>query len=228
MSVLDKGGLFVTGTDTDVGKTVVTGLLARMFKEDGLDIGIWKPLQSGHELTHPDGDVMRLRKMASLTDDPAVMCLRAAAEPLAPSLALSRQGIVVTRQDLSDHLAAYKRLRANILVEGAGGLCVPLTADTTVADLACQIGWPLVIVARPSLGTVNHTSLTVSYARSRGLSVLGVVISGMPAGDDRIEWANVPMIEELAECPVLAVLPRFDQGTSTAERVQILRREWER
>ncbi len=219
------GGLFITGTDTDVGKTMVTGILARMLRQDGLDLGVWKPVQSGHALHHSEGDVMRLKTMSGIADDPSAMCLHAVMEPLAPSLALSRAGIHATRRDLLNHLKAYKQAHKNILIEGAGGFFVPMTEDTTVADLACEVSYPVLIVARPSLGTVNHTALTAAYARQRGLEVAGVIISGMPEGDDRMEWANIPMIEEYAQCPVLAVLPWFSDETADA-RADSLRKQW--
>ena len=220
------GGLFITGTDTDVGKTVVTGLLARMLREDGCDVGVWKPLQSGNQLDDPEGDVMRIRAFAGLTDSPSLMCARAVPEPLAPSLALSRAGVSISRVELVNHLASYRHVHENILIEGSGGLIVPMTDGITVADMACEVGWPLLIVARPSLGTVNHVALTVSYSRTRGLTVAGVIISGMPTGNDRLEWANIPMIEELAETRVLAVLPRFGPGDDFSACADVLRKQW--
>lgn len=218
--------MFITGTDTGVGKTLVTALIARSLAQDGLDVGAYKPLQSGHPLGHPDGDVMRLRRIGGITDAPEQMCFRALEEPLAPGLALARAGVSVTRDALLDHLAAYSARHANMLIEGAGGLCVPLTEDLTVADLACTVRLPVVIVARSGLGTVNHTALTVHYARSRGLSVAGVIVSGMPHDEDCLEWANIPMIEEAAKCPVLAVLPLFAPETGSVEQTLALDRQW--
>ncbi|MCY0869945.1 MAG: dethiobiotin synthase [Firmicutes bacterium] len=204
-------GLFVTGTDTDVGKTVIAGAIVRALRARGRDAGAWKPLQSGHQRDDPRGDVMRLRAAAGLADKPEQMCRAALAEPLAPALALERAGVSLYLSDLLEHLAAYRRLHRYIVAEGAGGLLVPLCSDATVLDLAVALAWPLVVVARATLGTVNHTALTVRAAVAAGLHVEGVIISGMPADRRGTEWENVAMIERLARVPVVAVIPQMER-----------------
>ena len=202
--------LLVTATDTEVGKTVVTGLLGRILRGQGMDIGLYKPLQSGHALHHPEGDVMRLRAASGLSDLPEQMCCRAIEEPLAPGLALARAGVDLRREELLAHARTYLMTHANTIVEGAGGLLAPLLDDFTVCDLACELRARMLVVARAGLGTVNHTALTVAHARARGIDVVGVVVSGMPEDEANLAWANLPMIEQYAKCPVVAVIPHLE------------------
>ncbi|KYP82028.1 dethiobiotin synthase [Ferroacidibacillus organovorans] len=217
--------LLVTATDTEVGKTVVTGILGRILREEGMDIGLYKPLQSGHALMHPEGDVMRLRTVAGVFDLPEVMCCRAIEEPLAPGLALARAGIELSRAELLAHARTYLATHANTIVEGAGGLLAPLLDGFTVCDLACELHARALVVARAGLGTVNHTALTVAHARARGIDVVGVIVSGMPEDEADLAWANLPMIEQYAKCPVVAVLPRLEP-LDLARATDMVRRQW--
>jgi len=199
---------FITATDTGVGKTLVTGALAWCLRERGEDVGCFKPVQSGDLLHDEAGDVCRLKALSGLPDPVERIGRYAFAEPLAPRLAAERAESPLFMADL---LAAYDEVRedhARWLVEGAGGLAVPLTTDATVADFAAQLGFPLLIVARPNLGTVNHTVLTVRYAESCGLSVAGVILSGgNGAVHDPSEAYNAAYIEEYANVPVLGHVP---------------------
>jgi dethiobiotin synthetase len=200
--------LFLTATDTGVGKTLVAGGLAYGLRRRGLDVGCWKPLQSGELLHDPAGDAMRLKTVGDLPDEPEEICWRAFAEPLAPRLAAERAGVAVTRRDLMQHYEQVKKKHPYVIAEGAGGLAVPLTADTTVWELARALQLPLLIVARANLGTVNHTVLTVHYARAHGLRVGGVILSGGGrAGQDVAEMHNPAYIEQYAGVPVLGGVP---------------------
>ena len=198
---------FITATDTGVGKTLVTGGLAYALRQRGLDVGCWKPLQSGEVLDDPNGDAMRLKRLGDLPDPLESICLQAFSEPLAPRLAAERAGAHLTRRDLLAHHESLKKRHANLLIEGAGGLAVPLTADTTVVELAQEIGAPLLVIARATLGTVNHTVLTVRYAEAQGLTVAGVILSGWRGGADAGEAQNPFYIEEYAGVPVLGRVP---------------------
>ncbi|TCP53824.1 dethiobiotin synthase [Tumebacillus sp. BK434] len=200
--------VFITSTDTGVGKTLITGGLAYALRRRGLDVGCWKPLQSGELLHDPTGDAKRLQALGELPDPVDRICLHAFFEPLAPRLAAERAGAQLTRRDLLAHHREAAQLHRHLLCEGAGGLAVPLTADTTVAELAADLGLPLLIVARAGLGTVNHTVLTVRYAESYGLNICGVILSGAGRrGHDIAEAHNPAYIEEYAGVPVLGSIP---------------------
>jgi dethiobiotin synthetase len=169
-------GVFVTGTDTAVGKTVVACALVRALRARGIDAGAMKPIETG---VGPDGpaDASALRAAAGGRDPLADVCPQAFALAAAPSVAARAEARAV---DLAAIEAAYARLRARhelLVVEGAGGLLVPIGAGLAIADLAQRFALPLLVVARAALGTINHTRLTLDAARARGLAVAGVVIS---------------------------------------------------
>lgn len=202
-------GIFVTGTDTGVGKTVVAAALARLLKMRGLNVGVMKPVTSGcreEEGRLVSDDALLLTQAAGVPcpEDVAPYLLR---EPLAPAEAAKRDGI---RIDFSHIREAYDRLAAQydyLIVEGAGGLMVPLAGGMLVADLARQLELPLLVVARPGLGTINHTVLTCFAAGQMGLSVSGVVVNRYPADPGPAERSAPHHIGSLCGAPVLGIWP---------------------
>jgi dethiobiotin synthetase len=164
-------GLFISGTDTGVGKTVLTAALAARWRAEGRRFRVCKPVATGSA-----EDTEALARAAGDEDREAITPWTFA-EPAAPPVAARLAGV---RLSLAE-LAAAVRRRAEggsaVLVEGVGGLCCPLTDDGTVADLVAELGLPLVVVARRSLGTLNHTLLTAEVALRRGLPLAGVVLS---------------------------------------------------
>lgn len=200
--------LFITATDTGVGKTLITGGIAYALRERGLDIGCWKPMQSGEDLHDPLGDAMRLKQLADLPDSPEQICGWSFLEPLAPRLAAERAGVKLYRRDLLAKYAEVREQHDHLLIEGAGGIAVPLTADTRVVDLARELQLPLLLIARAGLGTVNHTVLSVQYAEQHGLQIAGVILSGRGQhGEDIAELHNPSYIEEYTGIPVLGQVP---------------------
>lgn len=213
-------GIFVTGTDTGVGKTVVTAALAVALRRRGLDVGVVKPVQSGARADDPAGDAMLLKRLLNLAEEPADIAPFAFVAPLAPLVAARLEGRSL---DLGGVVATTRRLasgHAFCLVEGAGGLLVPMGPGWTVADLAVALDLPLVVVARPGLGTVNHTLLTVREARRGGLTALGVVINeSAPTSqaDDPSVATNAELIEAFGQVPVLARIPWLGETVTPAE-----------
>ncbi len=171
-------GLFVTGTDTEVGKTWITSGMAQALREDGVDVGVWKPVQSGCQRGDPGADSFLLRSVSGVTDAEAEICPHSFRIPLTPLLAARMEGVELTMEMLLAGGEALFARHDSLLVEGAGGLLAPLTARETGIDLAVALGLPLLLVARPGLGTINHTLLSVAMARSRGLTVAGVIFNG--------------------------------------------------
>jgi dethiobiotin synthetase len=169
-------GIFVTGTDTGVGKTLVSRALIAAFRKSGLKVGAMKPIETGVGDEGPL-DAIALRDAAGSTAPLATICPQQFALPAAPNAAALAENREV---DLTAIDAAYETLakgRDLMLVEGAGGLLVPIRDDWTMAELARRLGLPLLVVARASLGTINHTALTLEVAASKELPVLGVIIS---------------------------------------------------
>ena len=169
-------GIFVTGTDTGVGKTLASLALISAFRKTGLKVGAMKPIETG---VGEDGplDAIALRDAAGSTDPLATICPQQFALPAAPNAAANAEDREV---DLAAIDAAYETLtkgRDLMVVEGAGGLLVPIRDDWTMAELARRLDLPLLVVARARLSTINHTALTLEVAASKGLPVLGVIIS---------------------------------------------------
>ncbi len=209
-------GFFITGTGTEVGKTVVTGALARAFRARGASVGVAKPVQSGAAVEDADGDAMVLRSIAEVDDDPHEICPYAFHAPLAPLVAARNEGRAVEAEAVRaalDELASRYEL---LLIEGACGLLVPVGEDWTIADLATWVSLPIVVVARAGLGTVNHTLLTLEAARRRRLEPAGVVLNGLGPSTDESWRTNSELIAELGNVAVVGVLPWLDLGEPRA------------
>jgi dethiobiotin synthetase len=204
-------GIFVTGTDTGVGKTITAAAIARYLHNTGVRVGVLKPVTSGAlesegDLVSEDAELLRWAAQSTATaSDMAPYVLR---EPLAPSEAARHDGVTIRYDRIRE---SFDRLAARhdfLVVEGAGGLLVPLADDLLVADLAKRLGLPLLIVANPNLGTVNHTLMTCECAHSRGIEILGVVINGQPEQPGDAESYAPRLIERLSGVPLLGVLRR--------------------
>lgn len=189
-------GVFVTGTDTGVGKTVVSAVLAAAWMAAGRSVGYVKPAQSGTD----DGDD-DARDVAAAARGVATTVGASLGESLAPAVAARRAGRSLTLAGLLEPVRTTlgRAPGADLVVEGAGGLLVELGTDgTTVADLASALGLPLAVVARPGLGTLNHTALTLAEAGRRDLTVAGVVVCGYPAAADLASRSNLDELDRLA------------------------------
>lgn len=200
-------GLFVTGTDTGVGKTVVAGAVALALRDRGLDVGVCKPVQSGALAADPAGDAMLLLGWTGVRDAPGEVCPHSFPEPVAPLVAARLAGEELDCDEVCERVRVLAARHDALVVEGAGGLYVPVGEQWTVGELAAKLAYPALVVARPGLGTVNHTLLTVVAARRLGIDVLGVVLNG----DDPLAADNAAMIERFGDVPVLGRTPLLDR-----------------
>ncbi|NOZ22980.1 MAG: dethiobiotin synthase [Planctomycetes bacterium] len=197
-------GLFVTGTDTEVGKTVVAAGIARVLKRRGVDVGVMKPVASGGE---PSEDAVALAKAAGSDDPMEEINPICPPEPLAPTVTARRCGRPIDLQKVWDAFRSLAGRHEFLIVEGVGGLLVPLAEGITVADLAKGMALPVVIVGRTGLGTINHTLLTVEAARSRSLRIAGVVLNQVVDGSWGVsEETNPGEIEGHAGVRILGVI----------------------
>lgn len=199
-------GIFITGTDTGVGKTVITAALALSLKSTGLDVGVMKPVQSGSSLPGMT-DIEFLRTALGEKEPSPDSCIYNFKAPLSPHAAASLSGEIIDPERIK---SAYGRLASSrdvVLVEGAGGLLVPILEDYLMADLARDLSIPLLVVARPGLGAVNHTALTIECAEQRGLAVLGFVINAFPDSPGLAELTNPSAIIKQTGAPLLGVYP---------------------
>jgi dethiobiotin synthetase len=199
--------LFVTGTDTGVGKTGVSAGIARALRRRGVDVGVMKPVATG-AVRGVSSDAVILKEAAGVGDPLDLInpvCLK---PPLAPSVAARVSG---KRIDLRRVWSAYRTLVSIhdcMIVEGVGGLLVPILDRTPVAAMAKRMGLPLIVVTRPTLGTINHTALTVHAARSFGLRMLGLVINYHARFRiGAAERLNPSVLERECRLPVLAQIP---------------------
>lgn len=207
--------LFITGTDTGVGKTMVAAALARHYSRQGLKVGVMKPCETGVADPQQPGDDARLLRWAagSCDDDHAIAPYRLR-EPLAPSQAAEREGIIIDPAHIVDNFTAIRTGKDLVIVEGAGGLMVPLRGGYLVADLVLALGLPMLVVSRPSLGTINHTLLTIFAARAMELPMAGFMINRMPRQPSVAEQETPHQLAALASADLLGVLPEV---TGSAE-----------
>lgn len=201
--------LFVVGTDTGVGKTVVTAGITGWLRQDGVDAIAVKPCQTGY----PEDDDARFVKRAC-GDEAAATCLERLGPPLAPAVAARETGIDLSYEEILAGCRDAVESHEVALVEGIGGLRVPLADEREVVDLVADLDLPTLVVARSGLGTLNHTALTVEALRRRDVSVRGVVLNEYE-GADLAERTNPEVIEGTNDVPV-ATLPPVDVEDGTA------------
>lgn len=188
---------FVTGTDTDVGKTVAAAWLCHH-----LGAAYWKPVQSGI-VDGSDADHLSAWLGPEVVAAPSTYRLRA---PLSPHEAAARDGVEIALDPIIAALPAPRPL----VVEGAGGVLVPLNDSQLMIDLIARLGLPAVVVARSTLGTINHSLLTFEALRRRGIPIAGVILNGPPAAHNRRALA------EYGRVPIIAELPPFERLSPAA------------
>jgi dethiobiotin synthetase len=203
-------GVFVTGTGTEVGKTVVAAVIARTARAAGRSVAVFKPAVSGlDELdgAEPDHELLR-RAAGSAQNDDEVAPYRYG-PAVSPHLAAELAGAAIDPAHLRE---AAQRSATNaevLVVEGVGGFLVPLTREYLVRDFAIDLGLPVVVVASPGLGTINHTLLTIEAVRRAGLEVRAVVMTPWPHEPDSMAQSNRETVAELGDVTV-DVLARLD------------------
>ena len=222
-------GIFVTGTDTNVGKTVASAALMVRYRDE-VPLRYWKPIQTGIEHDDDSAEVARLapRKEAPCTHGATDEILDAGVRlphPVSPHLAAHLAGTRITVRSLMETIrtadinvraahgesrAAHGEAKPRWIVEGAGGMLVPINERETMADLMRALDLPVLIAARSTLGTINHTVLTIEGLRRRMLRVAGVVMVGDPNDENRLA------IEKHGAAEVIAQMPRFDPLTPGA------------
>ena len=221
-------GIFVTGTDTGVGKTIVTGGLAAAWADLGIDVGVTKPVESG--CRREAGclvplDASFLAAMARTADPLDEICPAPLEHPLAPIVAAKIEGITIDPERLRKTCMELISRHEVSLVEGVGGILVPLGPGCLVLDLAVDLGLPLLVVARAHLGTINHTLLTLEVARGAGLRILGVVLNCTESTWGEAERTAPAWIEGLSGVPMLGCVQHDSSiRNSLAFRDQIKQR----
>ncbi len=190
-------GVFITGTDTGVGKTYVASGIARALTCAGIDVGVMKPAETGcrkHLGQLIPSDATCLMKSAGVHDPLDLVNPFRFSRPLAPSLAAQLDGKIVAPQKIINAFDRLARKHDFMIVEGAGGIMVPLAETYLYLDLAADIHLPVVIVARPGLGTINHTLLTITALKKHRLKIAGVVINYASDGKEGLAETTSPAV----------------------------------
>ncbi len=204
-----RKGYFIAGTDTGVGKTFVTALLAALVKQQFGDVGVMKPIETGFAPGVSDAEF--LSAAVGANDPPEEICPARYMTPAAPYLAASMEKRPIKIPKI---LAAYKKLAARhdtVFVEGLGGLMVPIKPDYLAAHLARDIELPVLVVSRLALGTINHTLLTLEAAKKFNLNVKGILFNQTRPGElDAVQKLNPDIVRQFTDVPVLGVLPHVE------------------
>jgi dethiobiotin synthetase len=219
-------GAFITGTDTGVGKTFVAAALAAHLKQLGIDVGVMKPIETGvARSSFCQSDAARLRAIIQSDDSFDDICPYRFRLPVAP-LAAARVERRIIR--VSRILRSYRRLcraHAFTVVEGVGGVSVPLTASVNVMDLMKQMGIPVIVVGRPGLGGINHALLTIEALRRRKMALIAVVLNRVHPVRSRMErvqeQSTVRILREQVSVPVIGPLPYLPSRSRHFEEVVV-------
>jgi dethiobiotin synthetase len=201
-------GFFVSGTGTEVGKTVVAAVLARDLRQQGSTVAVFKPAVTGLDEPGETDHALLRRAAGSEQSDDEIAPYRYG-PPASPHLAAAEAGEEIDPERLRGAARNAAASAEHLVCEGVGGLLVPLTPSYLIRDLAVDLGLPLVIAASPGLGTINHTLLTIEAARAAGRAIAAIVLTPWPSQPSAIEDSNRETIEALGEVTVKA-LPQLN------------------
>jgi dethiobiotin synthetase len=223
-------GCFVTGTDTGVGKSVLAAAIVSRLSRDGVDVRAHKPVITGLD-EPPDPDWPHDHELLARAagSDPTTVAFARFGPPVSPHLAAQLAGTPLSAGRLAERARDATAVPGEVLVvEGVGGLLVPLGEGSDVRDLAAELGLALLIAARPGLGTINHTLMTLECARRAGLSVSGVVLTPWPSEPGRIERSNLETIGRLGmvEVGTLGTVARADPALLAAAAESLPLERW--
>lgn len=205
-------GLFIVGTDTGVGKTIVTAAIARHLHQQGEAVRVSKPVATGAIRQHEQWvseDTLTLAQALGVENDSTALQRITPwnfPEPVAPPVAARLAGVTLNIHEMKRAIEQQSR-DGFLLVEGVGGLLCPLTEHETVADLAALINLPVIVVARRSLGTLNHTLMTLEVAQRRQLTIAGLIVNETTPPEGLAEETNILELQKRVNAPLLGVLP---------------------
>jgi len=204
-------GIFITGTGTEIGKTVIAGGFAASLKQSGTNVGVMKPISTGDT-----ADAQFLKHAAQIDDALSLVNPIALRHPLAPSVAARIEEREIDLSHIESAFAKLQRKYDFLIVEGVGGIAVPILDNFLVAHLINKLQLPILIVAQVGLGTLNHTLLTVGFARQFNIQIAGIVLNGLrPEIAGLAEATNPLEIERLTDVPVIGVVP-YEKKVGTA------------
>ncbi|MDO9463831.1 MAG: dethiobiotin synthase [bacterium] len=205
-----RKGVFITGTDTEVGKTVIAGGLARLLRNMRINVGVMKPVETGGKYKKGKlvgKDTEYLIRMSKIQDTYSHINPYILQHPLAPYVAAKLEGKKIYKKKI---LTSFRNLTDKydfLIVEGCGGFLVPITSNYMISDLARDMKLPIIVVARAGLGSINHTLLTLNYARRAHINVIGIIINKASRNIQMSEETNPQVIRAFGRVPILGIIP---------------------
>jgi dethiobiotin synthetase len=213
MKQMEKG-IFVTATDTEVGKTFVSALLIRSFRQQGIKTGYLKPVATGCHLegeTLVSEDISFINTFTGQDMEHTLHCPVRYLKPLAPLAAAQLENRPLDLQMVWTAFELLKKRYSLLVVEGIGGVMVPLKKDYLVLDMMAEMNLPTLVVCRPSLGTINHSLLTLQAIKSRGIPIIGFLTNGKREDADETALTSPDLIAKFSQVSYLGHIPYYDQ-----------------
>ena len=211
--------LFITGTDTGVGKTYVSSILGNILKEKGVNVGYMKPIESGGV-----EDTTTLKNTLNLNDDLNTINPINLKNPLSPNIAFEVENYNISLDEIKNKIKNSFNILKNkydfLIVEGAGGVCVPIKDNFLMSDLIKFLELPTVIVSRPNLGTINHTLLTIEHLRNKDIDVKGVIINCITDLEDVLYYEKTfETIEKCGDIDIIGIVKNKDEYDVDVKRI---------
>lgn len=223
------GKLFITGTDTHVGKTITTALVVHLLRQQNLSIIPYKPIQTGAILANnqwqsPDVDIYQ--KVNQL-DNSIHYCTYLLEKACSPHLAAQIENIDIQFNKVEKAIENYQMKYDGIVIEGAGGLYVPLTTTgTCIIDWIERLSIPTIVVAKAGIGTINHTVLTIKELQKRAVPILGIIMNNVTDDDLDVISDNQQMIEKLCQIPIIGTIPFYEDITNLLTEPTLIRQTY--
>ncbi|MDP1853142.1 MAG: dethiobiotin synthase [Candidatus Omnitrophota bacterium] len=196
-----RKGVFISATGTGIGKTLISSCIIRLLRLKKIDCGVMKPVQCGGD------DAQRLIRRAGVNDPIGLVSPFYSKYPYAPLVAFKKEGINFNAGIVISSFKALSKRHKFMVVEGAGGMLVPLANNYFIADLVLDLKLPLIIIASTALGTINHTLLTVESAKKRKIKILGIIFNNLSLKAGVAEKINPEVIQRICRLPILGNIP---------------------
>lgn len=206
---------FITGIDTDIGKTFITKGLALNFERNGKKVGVYKPLQSGaikkdNQFFAPD-----IEEIKKISKNINTKCSYLLEGEVSPALAARLSKIKIDISKIQNDFNSFKKENEITLVEGAGGILAPISDEYLCADLIKKLNIPIIIVTVPFLGKLNHTLLTINFAKTQGLEIKGIIINKIPKNTE--DLATINFIDELKRYTDVEIIAMINETTDISK-----------
>ncbi len=215
---------FITGIDTDIGKTYVTRGLALSFERSQRKVGVYKPLQSGAIKTNSGYLAPDIEAVKILSKTINTKCSYLLEGEVSPALAARLAGVKIDINKIKTDFNSFRSENEYTLVEGAGGILAPAADNMLCADLIKELNIPIIIVTVPFLGRLNHTLLTVHYAQSRGITIKGVIVNKIPVSTNDLASKNfINELKMYMDVPIIGMLKDAEYSYNENEFMQIVK-----